>query len=255
LRGRTFTADDRHGGLQVAVLSQSLADRLWPEEDPLGRRFFWGGTTGNPWTVVGVVGDIRDYDPSAPPQPTAFFTTRQVAWPNLTLLVRTRGALPGIEKAVREAVWAEDPGLAVPEVRLLATRLSGRLVERRFQTPLLASFAAAALLLAALGLYGVLAQGRREIGVRMALGARAPEVTAMLVRRGLRLTGAGVGIGLLAALALHRAVEGVLFETAATDPLTYAAVGLVLAAVGLLASAVPARRAARTAPVVALREG
>jgi predicted permease len=258
LRGRVFTAEDRYDGPQVAVVSQSLAARLWPGEDPIGRRLFWGGTSGTPWTVIGVVGDIRDVDPAAELLPTLFLTTRQLAWPHLTLLVRARGPLPGLAEAVRRAVWSEDPSLAVPEVVPVADGRAASLAERRFQAATLGAFAGAALLLSAFGLYGVLAYAvarrRREIGIRMALGARASVVTAMLVRHGLLLTGAGVAVGLLASLALHRVVEGALFETAGTDPPTYLAATLLLLAVGLLATAVPARRAARTSPQVALRE-
>jgi predicted permease len=258
LAGRGFGSDDRDGRLPVAIVSRSLAARLWPGEQAVGKRLYWGGTTGTPKTVVGVTGDIRDFTLDAEPLPTLFLPIGQVAWPSMTLVVRAREDVAGMEGAVRRAVWAQDPGLPVPEVLPVAARRATALAGPRLHALLLASFAAAALLLAAVGVYGVLAfavaQRRREIAVRLALGAEPRQVLRMLMRRGLALAGIGAAIGLAGALALGQLMEGLLFETPAGDPVTLLAVPAVLAAVGLLATALPARRAARTDPMLALRQ-
>jgi predicted permease len=258
LRGRDFTLDDRWDEAPVAVVSRSLAEELWPGQDPVGRRLFWGGTDGTPKEVVGVVGDIRDFALDTAAMPTLFLPIRQVSWPAMTLVVRARPAADGVAAAVRRAVWAEDPALPVPEVLPLAERRAASLAPRRLNALVLGAFAAAALLLATVGVYGVLAyavaQRRREIAVRMALGAEPAAVTRLLVRRGAALTAAGLGLGLLGAGAGARLVRGLLFETSAADPLTLAAVPALLLAVALLATVLPARRAGRTDPMLALRQ-
>jgi putative ABC transport system permease protein len=258
LRGRDFTRADRHGEGEVVIVSRSLAERLWPGREAVGQRVFWGGTEGDPKTVIGVAGDVRDFTLDAAPMPMMFLPIGQIAWPSLTLVVRTRGEIAGIESAVRKAVWEVDAALPVPEVLPMAQRRAADLAERRLDAVLLGAFAVAALLLAIVGVYGVLAyalaQRRREIAVRMALGAAPAAVTGMLLRRGLQLTAAGVGIGLLAAAALTQLLEGLLFETRATDPVAFTVAPGILAAVALLATLLPALRAARTDPMLALRQ-
>ena len=257
LQGRLLNEADRDGAPPVAVVSRTLAARLWPGESAVGKRLFWGGTDGTPRTVVGVVGDIRDVTLEADPPPLLFLSAAQVSWPSMTLVVRTRGEAPGLADAVRRAVWAVDPGLPVPEVRPMERSRAAAVAEPRLHALLLGTFAAAALLLAGVGLYAVLAfsvvQRAREIGVRMALGARSVAVMGMLVRRGLALTAAGIVIGLVGAALLSRFVQSLLYQTAGTDLATYAAVPLLLAVVGAAASWLPARRAARVDPMVVLR--
>ncbi len=181
-----------------------------------------------------------------------------MVWSDLTLLVRAAGSTD-LAQPIREAVWAVDPSLPVPDVRRVADRRSAALAEPRFGTALVAGFAALSLVLATVGLYGVLAfavvRRSREIGVRLALGARPGAVMAMLVRRGMVVTAIGMAVGLAAALALTRFLEEALYQTPGTDPLTYLVVVALFGAVSLLATWLPARRAMAVNPVEALRSG
>lgn len=257
LRGRLFTTQDRYGAPPVIIVTRTAAERLWPGEDAVGKRLFWGGTDGQPRTVIGVVGDIQDVAMDADPAPLVFLSYRQVVLPLMTLLVRTDASVPGLATAIRHAVWDVDPALAVPEVRPLAQNRTDALAGPRFNTMLLAAFAAVALLLAAVGLYGLLAflvaRRTRELGVRRALGADTGAVARMVVRHALALAGAGIAIGLVIAAALARFVASLLYHTSATDTLTYVAVPVLLALVATLAAWLPARRATRVSPLLALR--
>ena len=259
LRGRLF--DDASGpeAEPVVVISASLARQLWPGEDAVGKSLFWGGTTGTPKRVVGVVGDVRDRAPEAEPQPMLYLPYAQLELPMVTLLVRTDLARPAaLAGSLRGVVWSLDPNLPVPEVTPLAANQAALLAGTRFRALLLAAFAGVALLLAALGVYSVMAfavaRRTREIGVRLALGARPAEVARAVLRRGLALTAAGVAVGAVGSLAAGRAAAGLLYETPPTDARTIAAVALLLGVTALLATWLPSRRATRVDPVRALRE-
>jgi putative ABC transport system permease protein len=258
LRGRLFTFDsDRFEGEHNVIITQSMAERLWPDADPIGRRLYWGGTSGRTRTVVGVVGDIRDVSLDAPVQPTMFLPSSQLAWYWMVIVVRTAGPVDGVTDAIRAAIHDVDPNMVAPEIRRVSDSRAAVLAQPRLQAWTLGIFAALALALAGIGLYGVLAfsvaQRTREIGVRMALGAGYGNVVQLMIRRGLVLTLMGLAGGLAAAAALSRYIHSLLFDVAPLDPITYAAVAAVMVLVGLLATALPARRAARVDPLVSLR--
>jgi predicted permease len=258
LQGRVLTESDGAAGEQPIVITRSMASRLWPGEDALGKRIFWGGTDGTPHTVVGVVGDIRDVQLDAEPEPLMFLPYRAVAVPGMTLVIRTAGTPSSVAAAVRRELRAADTQLPRPEISSLSENRAAAVAEPRFRMLLLGGFAAAALLLATLGVYGVMAfsvtQRTREIGVRIALGAHARRVFALVLKQGMLLAGIGVLVGLAGALALTRVLQSLLFEISATDPLVLIAVAILLGVVTMIGAYLPARRAARIDPAIALRE-
>ena len=270
VRGRAFTAAEHAESRDVVVISRALADRFWPGEDPIGKRLKWGVTESRtPWlTVVGVVADVADERLGALPTIHAYEPYRQLpdgqledAITGLTrtlhLAVLTRAEPEALAARVRAEIAALDPALAVARMATMEQRLADNVAPQRFSMLLLGGFAAGALLLAAIGLYGVLAfavaQRTREIGVRMALGARRAEVVRMVVRQGMALVAIGLALGLAAALAATRLMSALLYETEPHDPWTYALVPAVLAAVAALACWLPARRASKVDPIVALK--
>ncbi len=256
--GRVFTDADAAGTPEVLVVNETMARRYWPGADPLGRRIRVSGSDS--WvTVVGIVGDTRNLGLDSEPRPTMYIPAYQYRWSPLSLLVRASTEPGQLLGAIRAEARALDPELPVSDIRALSEMIGGSIGPRRFNAALLAGFAAAALALAATGLYGVLtfsvSRRTREIGVRMALGARARDVTRLIVGEGLRPVAAGAAIGMAAALLLARLIESLLFGVGTGDPLTFAAVPLVLGAACLAACWLPARRAARVDPMVALRQG
>lgn len=257
VRGRVFSESDAWDGPEHVVISQSLADRLWPNDDPIGQGLFWGGTDGTPRTVIGVVGDYRDVSLEGDALPLMFLPYNQLPWPSMTLVVRTGEGAGGTAAAIRREIWAVDPNLPVPEVRPLEQSLASAVAGPRFRTLLLTTFSTIALMLAAIGIYGVMAfsvaQRTREIGVRLALGAATENVSRMILRRALVLAMAGVAAGAVGAWMLTRYLETLLFDTAATDLPTFVLVSVILASIALAASYLPARRATRVDPMVALR--
>jgi putative ABC transport system permease protein len=263
LGGRTFDDRDRRGAPGVVLVNQALARRLWPEGEPVGARIRLGGISSDePWrTVVGVFGDARQSDPVEPVGPEILFPQAQdpVAWwKGTTLVVRTANEPRAVAEEVTARVRAEAPELPITRVRTMRELLSEAVAQDRLDALLMALLSAVALALAVGGIYGVMAYavGRRahEIGVRMALGARAGEVQAMVLRDGMRLGLSGAVLGLAAAFALSRVLRGLLHDVSPTDPATFAGVGILLLAVAALASYVPARRAARLDPAAILRE-
>ncbi|HEV3469190.1 MAG TPA: ABC transporter permease [Pyrinomonadaceae bacterium] len=262
-QGRPFTARDDEGAPPVAVVNETMAARFWPGESPLGRRVMIGAPdSGFPWvTVVGVVADVRQMGADAPVKPEMYIPHRQAAaFPSFAprdLVVRTSGAPSSLVPAVRRAVREVDPLQPLSYVRTMDEVLGRETAQRRTGMVLLTAFAGLALLLAALGIYGVLSyfvvQHTPEIGVRVALGARAEDVLRLVVGKGMALALAGVGLGLVGALALTRLMRSLLFEVNATDPLTFAALALLLTLVALVACLVPARRATKIDPMEALR--
>ncbi|HUF77902.1 MAG TPA: ADOP family duplicated permease, partial [Thermoanaerobaculia bacterium] len=257
LRGRRIGEEDREG--KAFVINRTFAERFWPgEEDVVGRRVHFGGADpgDDPWTVVGVVGDVRDTELSEEPAPTAYASYQKLPWMHQTWLVETQAEPAAVAAAVRAELRRLLPGVPVPEVQPLAEGLGRARANPRFQALLMAAFALSAASLAAAGVYGLMAfavaRRTREIGIRLALGARPPTVVAMIAREGAALVAVGVALGLAGALALARSLDSLLYETAATELSTFAAAAALLAAVALLAAYLPARRAAAVDPTVAL---
>jgi predicted permease len=240
-----------------AVLSRTLADRLWPEEDPVGKTMIWNQPGGAPMQVVGVVGDARDLSFPMDPDPMAYIPHTFVAWPTMTLVVQANGDLPTVANQVREAIWSLDPALPVPDLVRMETALDSALAAPRLNMIMMALFSASALLLAGIALYGItsFAVGRRtrEIGVRMALGAPKREVARMVLARGIRLVVVGASAGLVGAVLLSRFLDALLFEVAAVDVLIYSVVTLLLGSVMMIATLLPVRRALKVDPTIALQ--
>jgi predicted permease len=245
----------------VVVVNEALVRRFFPGQDPLGRRVTFGNPA-NPQTtwseIVGVVGDVRRSGLDKAPRAEAYFYQGQVPDNGLYLAVRADGDLYGVAHAVQRAVWAIDPDQPVASERPLEDLLQATLAERRLSMGLLTAFGGLALVLATIGIYGVMAfstaQRTRELGIRLALGAEPSDVLRLILRDGARLSAMGVGLGFLGALAASRVVSSMLFGISPTDPLTFAVVMGLLGGAALLASYVPARRATRVDPAVALRQ-
>jgi len=257
VRGRDLGPDDRREAPPALVISQSLARRYWPDEDSLGQSItvrMSGGETGR---IVGIVGDSRDQTLEAEPLPTIFYPHSHLAFQYMTVVLKTHGDPLGLARAVAEAVRSQDAEQPVTDVRTMEQVLSASVTRQRFQTSLLSAFAAVALALAAVGVYGLMSlwvsQRVQEIGIRMAVGAQPADVRRLVLRQGLTLAAIGLVLGLAAARALAPALSGLLYGIGPGDPATFAA-ALVLAAVALLASYLPARRATRVDPGVALRQ-
>jgi putative ABC transport system permease protein len=257
LRGRAFTAAEIHAGAPVAVVSREMAHRFWGDDDAVGRRLRIG-PPGAPWTtVVGVAQDVHQEGLDKAPRPQMYrpfdLAPREAGF----FLIRAKGDPAALTAAARKAVAAADPNVLVHDVAVLEQRLAGSVAAQRFNLLLLALLSGLALALAAVGLYGVLgyivAERTREIGIRMALGAERRRVLSLVIRQGLTLAAIGIGIGLPGAFAASRLLRGSLFGVTAADPLTYVAIPLALLLVALLSSWLPARRATRVDPVVALR--
>jgi len=262
-RGRAFTAADRAGGPPVVIVNESLARLHWPDRDPVGARISLVGPSG-PWLqIVGVVGDARTTaaDEAAAPAFYMPFAQKRWSWMTwLTLVVRTNGTgdTTSLGSALRGAVRQLDPELPVHRVATVHQLYRESIARRRFATVLSGAFAVAALLLGMVGMYGVLSYGvvqrRREFGIRIALGARAAQVTSVVVREALVLAAIAVAIGSVAALALTRLLSDLLFEVSPTDPATFVTVAALVAVVAGLASWVPARRATRIDPASTIRD-
>ena len=256
LRGRGFTDADRGDGAAVVVVSRAFAQRFWPGGDALGQQVHFGGPDGDPRTVVGVVGDVRDAALDEAPRPTLFLPYQQIPWVHQTWMVETAADSATVARAVRATLRRLVPGVPIPEVEPLAANLAGARTNPRFQALLMAAFALAALTLSASGIYGLMAfavaRRTREIGVRMALGARPATVVGMVARQGAALVATGLVLGLGGAWLLARSLGGLLYRTPPSDAVAYGAALAVLATVGLLAAYLPARRAAAVDPTVAL---
>src|SRR5262245_420 len=257
--GRFFNAGDNQGAVPVTIINETMARRFWPGEKAVGKRFKLGqAQSTNPWlTVVGVVGDMRRQSLERQPIAQVFRPYLQSLERRLILLIRTTGEPTQLASVVRNEIRAIDKTVLVNGISTFESVLDRNVAQRRFQTWLLALFSALALLLAAVGIYGVVScavmQSTRELGIRVALGAQTLDVLKLVVGQGMLLTVLGVGIGLLAAFALTRVLAGLLFDVTATDPTTFIAAPLALLAVALLACFAPARRATKVDPMIALR--
>lgn len=256
LRGRAFTDFDRNDALSVAVVSNDLARRLWPGEDPLGKRLRRQGTTE--WmTIVGVAGDSR-YRDLINPRETLYVPLSQATQRAGSLLVRTTPASAiGVLGSVRSTLVEVEPLVSVVTATPVSSHIERELARPRFEMTLVAGFGAISLLLAAIGLWGLIAafvaQRFREFGIRMALGADASDLRSLVLRRGLILTLSGVVIGTFLALLGMQALRSMLFEISPADPITFACMTIVLSSIALLAAYVPARRVTRADPMALLR--
>ncbi len=254
--GRAFDDHDDANAPAVVIVNQALGRRYWPGQDPVGKRLRFD--QGDPWMeVVGVVGDTRAMGLGKSPAPVLYVPYRQFSLPLMQLFVGADADAGAVRALVQAKVRALDAELPLGDTRALTDLVAGQTAEPRFRATLLLTFAGLALLLAAVGLYGLIgytvANRVREIGIRVALGATARQVVAPIVREGLALAGLGVAIGLAASLAVTRVLSAFLFGVSATDPLTFLGVSVLLLGVALVASVVPARRALKVDPVTALR--
>ena len=256
LRGRSFDKEAKPS--LETVISSGLAQRLWPGEDPVGRRMRWISPEGPLFEVIGVVGEIQDLQLGGEPLDMVYLPQRIMGWPTLTIALRTSGSLEPLAAGVRAAVDELDPLLAPPEMSTLATQRREALARPLLSLRLVAVSALIAVLLAAVGVYGLVAYAvsrrRRELGVRVAVGARPRQVVTLVAWDAARLIGGGLVLGWIAALALAGTVRVLLYQVSPFDPRVTAYVALLLAAVGLLACALPASRAARVDPVTVLRQ-
>jgi len=255
LKGRFFTEHDP-AGPPIAIVNQTMARRCWPNQDPIGKRF--GDGRSDHWlTVVGVIADLRQTSLADEPDMESFMPHAQTTAATMALVLRTAQEPARLAPALRAAVRELDKDLPVSNISSLADNIAHSTRSKRFSTGLLTGFAVLAVLLAAVGIYGVISYSvsRRthEIGVRMALGAERARILRMVVGRALLLGGAGIVIGIAGGLALTRLLRTMLFGVSATDPVVFTGVSLFLLAVAALAGYIPARRAARVDPIVALR--
>jgi len=257
LRGREFTEADREGATGTAVINGTLASRLWPNEDALGKRLSVTGPKGPFLEVVGVVRDSKYQTLGETPRSYVYLPLQQSYDPKMTLVVRTTGEPRAMTPVVREQIRALNANLPIADVQTLRDQIELTLFPSRIAAWTLGGFGLLALLLAGIGIYGVVsygaAQRTREIGVRMALGAKERDVLRLVLWDGLIVIGAGLAIGLLLAAAATRLVAAFLYGVGATDPLTFVIVPLLLGVVALVASYIPARRAVKVDPLVALR--
>jgi len=262
-RGRAFAPTDRADSPPVAIVNESLARLLWPDVDPVGSRVSFAGPSG-PWLqVVGVVGDTRTNAADAAPVPAMYLPFSQKRWPWmtwLTLVIRTdaTGNAQTLGGELQGFVRQVDARLPIQGVSAVPDLYRESVARRRFATVLTAAFAGLALILGVVGMYGVVSYGvvqrRREFGIRLALGARASQVTGVVVREALALAGIALIVGLAAALGLTRLLSGLLYEVSPRDPITLATVALIVAAVAVAAAWVPARRATRIDPAMTIRD-
>lgn len=257
LRGREFTDADRDGAPGAVVINETLATRLWANEDALGKRVSIAGPKGPFLEVVGVARDSKYRTLGETPRPYVYLPLSQSYDPKMTLIVRTTGEPKAITPVVRELIRTLNPNLPIADVQTLREQIELTLLPSRIAAWTLGGFGVLALLLAGIGIYGVVsygaAQRTREIGVRMALGAKESDVLGLVLWDGLIVIGAGLAIGLLLAAAATRVIASFLYGVGATDPFTFVAVPLLLGAVALVASYIPARRAVKVDPLVALR--
>jgi predicted permease len=262
VRGRSFTDSDNETGDPVALIDQTAAELYWPNQDPIGKRIqliLPGATVDppRPTMIVGILARSKSEGLDRPYSPHIFLPTYQRVGFAMSIYARTLGSAESLQQSIRNAVQSVDPNLPVFDVRTMDNIVTESMASRRFALQLMGIFATAALVLTAIGIYGVMAyfvsQRVREIGIRMALGARRGDVLRMVASRGMVLAGIGAGIGVAASLLAARLISGMLFGVSAYDPLTIAALAAILTGAALAANYFPARRAANVDPMVALR--
>jgi putative ABC transport system permease protein len=255
LRGRALQEDDGATRPRVAVISATMADRYWPGVDPIGHQIAIGDAT---ITIVGIVGDVHHESLDAAPQPTFYMSHHQDPWAAMLFALRLSVPADSVRRAIQTAIVQVDPDQPVGAMLTMEEFLGRTLAPRRFGVTMLTAFGMVAVALAAVGLYGVLAfivgERRREIGVRMALGALPRDIVTSLLGEGLRLAAAGVVVGVGLALAATRVLASLLFGTSPTDAATFIGAAVLMVAIAAAASLVPALRASRVDPLVALRD-
>lgn len=260
--GRDFTPMDREGQPMVAIVNEKMAGESFPHENPIGARIRWARETGPPqWmTVIGVVGDVKHSGLDQPVDPAVYtpFSQSHETWRSfMTLAIRTPDASSGLVEEVKKQIWSVDSQIPVSDVRSLDELMAVSLAQQRFNMLLLGLFAALALILAMMGIYGAMAysvsQRTHEIGIRMAVGAQRWDVLRLVMGDGVKITLLGIGFGIAGALALTQLMASLLFQVKPTDPATFVAVAILLGLVTLLACFIPAYRATRVDPIVALR--
>ena len=263
LRGRAIAESDRHGAALAIMLNETAAQLIFPGVDAIGHEILTHTTFGLErgrvgGTVVGIAGDTRDRGADGEPSPIIYLSHAQFPLSSMTVVLRTDGEPEALARAARGAVAAIDPDVPLFELQTMDARFADSVAQRRFLLTLLGLFATTALVLASIGLYGVIAQGvaerTREIGIRLALGARQREVQRMIVRAGSGLAIGGIAMGIAGAFAASRVIRGYLFGVQPIDPLTIVTAALVLLPVAVFASWIPARRATRVDPAITLRE-
>lgn len=257
-KGRLIAESDGDREPRVVVITETMARQIWPGVDPVGQQIAVGGNAATPWTVVGIVGDIRDQLLEKEPEPMMYLSFQQVSWQTMWLIARGTGDPLALAPVVRREIHAIDPLMPVANEQPLARLVSEIAAQPRLTALIFGLFASAALVLAVVGVYGMVAYGvtqrTREIGVRLALGATPTRIVRGVVRHGVALAGFGIAIGLWVAYALSRFMRGILYGVAPTDAVTYLAVGALLLGCAAAASLLPARWAARLDPMRALRD-
>jgi putative ABC transport system permease protein len=258
LRGRNFTDTESNEARKVVLISESLARKHFPGEDPIGKRISVSMfEKPNPTEIIGVVGDARYDSLINEPEPTVYFPHPELTYPFMTLVIRTNGNPVDITPAVQREVRAVDPEQPISDVRPMTQVMADITARPRFNALLLALFAGLATLLAGVGIFGVmnysLALRTRELGLRMALGAQPRQVQLLMLKQGLVLTLIGTVIGIAGALALTRLMSSLLFEVGASDPSTFVLIAALLFVLSMIASYLPARRATHIDPLIALR--
>jgi predicted permease len=258
--GRAFTGADRTGAPPVVIISESMARRFWHDDNPIGKRLRVGDARGAEVTIVGVVGDVRFRDlttPLATSEPDIYFPLAQRTPAELQVAVRSDVNVETLTSSVRRELSAIDPTIPLFGIQPLESMLAGQTSSGRFASAILSIFGVAALVLTAVGLYGVLAflvgLRQREIGIRLALGATNGRVLTGVIGQGVRLVGIGLAVGLVTAAGAARVIATQLYGVGAHDPAVFLAVPAVLLGVAVLASSLPARRASRVDPQIALR--
>ena len=260
--GREFTAMDREGQPLVAIVNEEFVKERLPHRNPIGARIDWArAPEPQRWmTIVGVAADVKDSSLDEPADPAVYtpFSQSEQVWRRwMTLVLRTSGPVPGLVDEVKKQVWSVDSQIPITDILSMEDLMAVSLAQQRFNMLLLALFAALALILAAVGIYGLMAyavsQRTHEIGVRLAIGAQRSDVLHLVLRDGAKLILLGIAIGITAALALTRLMASLLFEVTPTDPATFSVVTILLAVVAFAACYLPARRATRVDPMVALR--
>ncbi|MBS1791405.1 MAG: ABC transporter permease [Acidobacteria bacterium] len=257
-RGRMFTDQEVKEMRHVVVVNEALAKKYFPNEDALGKRITIAMKNENvPTEIIGILADVKHAQFDKAADPMSYWPIAELPYNTMTFVLRTRGEPESVAAAARQVIQQLDPQQPVADVRSLAGILGNSIARQRFNTLLLTIFAGVALLLSAIGIYGVLAysvaQRTHEIGIRAALGASSAELMRLILRQGMRLVIPGIVIGIVAALALTRFAKTLLFDVSATDPLTFSLIVLVLLGVAVLACWIPARRAAKVDPMTALR--